>query len=286
MKLFSIIETNRSDNPCYTRQNWLVVLLNLFLSFNLTYGQAPENPPESDIQQIFPISKLNKNYIFSFKEQYEEKSIIVSDGLALNAILFHADSSRGVVFFLHGNTGGLDKWGKLAPVYLSLHFDVFMVDYRGYGKSDGSIKNERQLYNDMRATYDSVKSIYSEKKIYILGYSIGTGLATMLASENHPKGLILEAPYYSLSDAIHYLYPTIDTTEMPFQFNTYQFLPKVTCPVIIFHGDVDKTFYYGSSLKLRQFFKPGDKLITLKGADHSDMEVNKEYLKELKGILN
>jgi pimeloyl-ACP methyl ester carboxylesterase len=139
MKLFSIIETNRSDNPCYTRQNWLVVLLNLFLSFNLTYGQAPENPPESDIQQIFPISKLNKNYIFSFKEQYEEKSIIVSDGLALNAILFHADSSRGVVFFLHGNTGGLDKWGKLAPVYLSLHFDVFMVDYRGYGKSEGSI---------------------------------------------------------------------------------------------------------------------------------------------------
>jgi pimeloyl-ACP methyl ester carboxylesterase len=263
-----------------------VFLFSLFISSKLTYGQAPENPPASDIQQIFPVSNLNKRYIFSFKGQYEEKFIHVSDDVALNAILFHADSSRGVVFFLHGNTGALNKWGKLAPIYLALHFDVFMVDYRGYGKSDGSIKNERQLYSDMRITYDSVKSIYPEKNIYILGYSIGTGLAAMLASENHPKGLILEAPYYSLSDAVHYLYPTVDTAEMPFQFNTYQFLPKVTCPVVIFHGDADKTFYYGSSLKLSQFFKPGDKLITLKGADHSDMEVNKEYLKALKSILN
>lgn len=262
------------------------LLFNLFISFKLTYGQAPENPPASDIQQIFPASKLNKHYTFRFKEKYEEKFITVSDGVTLNAILFHADSSRGVVFYLHGNTGGLDKWGKLAPVYLALHFDVFMVDYRGYGKSDGSIKNERQLYGDMQVTYDSVKSIYPEKNIYILGYSIGTGLATMLASNNHPKGLILEAPYYSLSDAIHYLYPAVDTTEMPFQFNTYQYLPRVTCPVVIFHGDADKTFYYGSSLKLSQFFKPGDKLITLKGADHADMEENKEYLNALKSILN
>jgi pimeloyl-ACP methyl ester carboxylesterase len=263
-----------------------VLLFNLFISFKLTYGQAPENPPASDIQQIFPASKLNKNYTFKFKEKYEEKLIPVSNGVALDAILFRADSSRGVVFYLHGNTGGLDKWGKLAHVYLDLHYDVFMVDYRGYGKSGGSIKNERQLFMDMQATYDSVKSIYPENSIFILGYSIGTGPATKLASDNHPKGLILEAPYYSLSDAIHYLYPAVDTAEMPLQFNTYLYLPKVACPVVIIHGDADKTFYYGSSLKLSRFFKPGDKLITLKGAGHADMEENKEYLKAIKSILD
>jgi len=263
----------------------LLILFESFISFSNACGQAPENPPESDIQQIFPASRLSRNYIFGFKEKFEEKTIPVSGSVALSAILFHAESSRGVVFYLHGNTGGLDQWGKLAPVYLALHYDVFMVDYRGYGKSDGSIKNEKQLYNDMMVTYDSVKSNYPEKYIYILGYSIGTGPATMLASVNHPKGLILEAPYYSLSDAIHYLYPSIDTTDMPFQFNTYQYLPQVTCPVTIFHGDADKTFYYGSSLKLSRFFKPGDQLITLKGADHSDMEENQEYLKALKTVL-
>jgi uncharacterized protein len=264
----------------------VLLLFILFISFKITYGQAPENPPASDIQQIFPASKLNKDYTFRFKEKYEEKFIPVSDGVTLNAILFHADSSRGVVFYLHGNTGGLDKWGKLAHVYLDLHFDVFMVDYRGYGKSGGSIKNERQLYDDMEITYDTLKSNYSENSIYIIGYSIGTGPATKLASDNHPKGLILEAPYYSLSDAVHYLYPSVDTAQMPFQFNTYQYLPMVACPVVIFHGDADKTFYYGSSLKLSQFFKPGDKLITLKGADHADMEENKEYLQVLKSILH
>ena len=160
-----------------------------------------------------------------------------------------------------------------------------MVDYRGYGKSEGSIKNEKQLYSDVQVAYDSLKAGYPENKIVVLGYSIGTGPATMLAATNHPGKLILQAPYYSLSDAIHFLYPAVDTTQVPFQFNTYEYLPKVVCPIVIFHGNVDKTFYNGSSQKLKQLFKPGDELITLKGADHADMEKNREYLVALKTLL-
>jgi hypothetical protein len=97
--------------------------------------------------------------------------------------------------------------------------------------------------------------------------------------------LILQAPYYSLADAIHHLAPSLDTTGLPFVFNTYQFLPNVTCPIIIFHGDADKEFYYGSSQKLKVFFKPSDELVTLPGAGHTKMEDNKEYLGSLKRVL-
>jgi len=254
--------------------------------YNLTvYAQAPDNPAQSDVQQIFPASRIKKTYTYNFKTKFEEKIIRMTDGILLDALLFHADSSKGVIFYLHGNTGGLDKWSKISSVYTSLNYDIFMVDYRGYGKSDGSIKNEKQLYNDVQLAYNSVKALYPENKIIIAGYSIGTGPAAMLAATNHPSRLILQAPYYSLSDAIHFLYPSVDTTQMPFQFNTYQYFPKIICPIAIFHGDADKTFYYGSSLKLKEFFKPGDELITLKGADHAEIEKNKDFLVSLKRVL-
>jgi len=63
-------------------------------------------------------------------------------------------------------------------------------------------------------------------------------------------------------------------------------LQQTTVPVIIFHGDQDKMFYYGSSEKLKALFKPGDELITLKGAGHAFMNQNPVYLDSLKSILH
>lgn len=262
----------------------LSFIIFIFMS-QLAQAQAPENPAADDIRQIFPASAFSKNYIYHFKGRYEEITIPVKDYTHLHAILFHADKPKGVIFYLHGNTGALDKWGKMASAYTVLGYDIFMLDYRGYGKSEGNIKNEKQLYSDIQTVYDSVKSIYPETNIIILGYSIGTGLATELAAANHPRKLILQAPYYSLPDAVHFLFPSADTTNLPFQFNTYRYLPAVACPVVIFHGNADKTFYYGSSLKLKQLFKPGDELITLHGAGHADMEKNPDYLKTIKHVL-
>lgn len=204
----------------------------------------------------------------------------------LSGVLFPSDSSKGVILYLHGNTDGLNKWGMMSKTYTSLHYDLFMVDYRGYGKSGGFIKNEEQLYSDVQTAYNYVKSIYPENKIIVLGYSIGTGPAAFLAANNHPKELILQAPYYSLADAVHHLRASLDTTDLPFRFNTYQFLKQTTVRVVIFHGDQDKMFYYGSSEKLEAFFKPGDELITLKGAGHPFMDRNPVYLDSLKRILH
>jgi hypothetical protein len=77
----------------------------------------------------------------------------------------------------------------------------------------------------------------------------------------------------------------MDTTDMAFHFNIYQFLQKTTSPIVIFHGDADEMFYYGSSLKLKAFFKPGDELITLKGAGHGFMDQNPVYLANLKRVV-
>jgi uncharacterized protein len=249
------------------------------------YAQTSTTPTQKQVKYFFPGAKIDQDFKFTFPVRFTEVAITAKDGVKLNGVLFKADSTKGVILYLHGNTGGIDKWGSMSKTYTALHYDLFLFDYRGYGKSEGFIKNETELYDDVQAAYNYLKAIYGEERIIVLGYSIGTGPAAYVAAYNHPKKLILQAPYYSLPDAMNHLRPSFDTAKIAFHFNTWQFVKKTTVPIVIFHGDQDKMFYYGSSEKLSAFFKPGDKLITLKGAGHPFMDQNPVYLDSLKTIL-
>src|SRR5687767_1545632 len=74
---------------------------------------------------IFFPTKLNKDFKFFFDQPFEELSIKASDGKLLNGLLFPSDSSKGLVFYLHGNAGALDSWGEVAKTYTALSNDVF-----------------------------------------------------------------------------------------------------------------------------------------------------------------
>jgi alpha-beta hydrolase superfamily lysophospholipase len=263
-----------------------VLILMVFSTIVAAQSQKDDKQKKRLQKQIFPGATLSLDYNFDFPYPFQEHFIAAKDGKRLNALLFEADSAKGVILYLHGNNGALDKWGKIAETYMRMHYDLFILDYRGYGKSEGKIESEEQLYSDVQQVYDTLKTQYPEDHIVVIGYSMGTGPAAMLAAQNHPQKLILDAPYYSLADAVHHLTPKIDTAVLPFKFNTYQFLQKTTAPVVIFHGDADKVFYYGSSEKLKAYFKPGDQLITLEGWSHFDFEANKYYVEKLENCLS
>ncbi|HSN48782.1 MAG TPA: alpha/beta fold hydrolase, partial [Flavobacterium sp.] len=146
---------------------------------------------------IFFPQKLEKTYQFSFDQNFEEIYIKTKDNKSLNGLLFKADSARGLIFYLHGNAGSLSSWGEVAKTYTTLNYDVFMLDYRGYGKSEGSINGQTQFFQDIQTAYDQLKTKYPEETIIVVGYSIGTGIAAKVASANNPSLLILQAPYYS-----------------------------------------------------------------------------------------
>jgi uncharacterized protein len=119
-----------------------------------------------------------------------------------------------------------------------------------------------------------------------LGYSIGTGFASKLASNNHPRLLILHAPYYNLTDLMRHKYPIVPTFILKYQLKTNEYLKNCKMPVIIFHGDKDKGIYYGSSLKLKKEFKPQDTLITLHGQGHNGIIANETYQRLIPTILS
>ncbi|MEP6751086.1 MAG: alpha/beta fold hydrolase [Bacteroidota bacterium] len=235
---------------------------------------------------IFFPQKLSLNYTFHFDQKFEELFFKTEDNISLHGILFKADSSKGLIVYLHGNAGSLQSWGQIAKTYTDLQYDLFMLDYRGYGKSEGSISNEKQFYNDVQLVYDNLKRKYDEDKIVVLGYSIGTGAATKLASINHPRLLILQAPYFSLTDMMNHTFHIIPAFILQYKFETNAFLPACKMPVVIFHGNNDEVIYYGFSLKLKKLFKSSDSLITLEGQGHNGMSGNPDYLAALPNVLN
>lgn len=232
-------------------------------------------------KMIFFPEKLPESHNFAFPGQFEERWFQVDEKVKLHGLHFRSDSSKGLIFYLHGNAGSLDSWGGIAPVYTNLGWDLFVLDYRGFGKSQGRIQSEKQFHQDIQTTYDQLKTEYPEKKIVVIGYSIGSGPAARLAAHNQPAYLILQAPYYSLVDLTKNIYPIVPGGLLKYKFPTHQFLEEVKAPVTLFHGYEDEVIYFGSSMKLKRHLKPSDELITLQRQGHNGMNEDPAYRKAI-----
>ncbi|MBF4486397.1 alpha/beta fold hydrolase [Flavobacterium sp. CSZ] len=239
----------------------------------------------NQVDMVFQSSKLPKDYQFDYQHKFEELNITSFDGAKLNGLLFKAENSKGLVFYLHGNAGTLETWGKIAKIYTNLGYDIFILDYRSFGKSEGEIENEEQLNQDISIAYKSLSKKYPEDKIIIAGYSIGSGLATILASQNKPKALILQSPYYSFTELSSNRVRFFPDFLKKFSLETFGYLPKVKAPIYIFHGMKDQLISYQNSVRLSQLLKSNGHFYPLKNQEHIGMNENNDFQNQLKIIL-
>lgn len=236
---------------------------------------------------FFNPKHLEKNYVFEFAEPFEELNIQVEDHVFLNAVLFKAKASKGIVLYFHGNAGAIHDWGKRAHLFLDNNYDVLFVDYRGYGKSDGAYNNSDQLFNDAQKVYDFTKTHYEEDHIIVLGFSLGTGMASYVAAKNNPKLLILNAPYYSWKTLIaDEIAPPVPTFLIKYDIPTYQFVNSVKCPIHIFYGTRDLLINPETNSKKLQAINPNNiTLHPITDAGHNGMHITKQYYDLLKKVL-
>jgi uncharacterized protein len=235
---------------------------------------------------IFRSIRLNKDYKFEYHQKFEEINILTADGKKLNGLLFHAEKSKGLIFYLHGNAGNLAFWGNIAPKYTDLGYDIFILDYRGFGKSEGKIESEAQFYNDISLVYKQLLNSYKENKIIITGYSIGTGPATYLAATNNPKALILQAPYFNFLEFSSGKVPFFPDFLKKFKFETNVFITKIKAPIYIFHGNQDQLISYKNSVRLSKLLKPTDHFYLLENQSHIGMNENQDFLNQLANLLD
>ena len=235
---------------------------------------------------IFHPLKINKETKYTYSDSFKEINLKTPDNITINNLYFETENPKGVVYFLHGNAGNLSTWGNIAPFYLDLGYNVFITDYRGFGKSEGNISDQNQLFSDAQLGYDFLKKEFKEDQIIIVGYSIGTGIASYLASTNNPQKLILQAPYINLKYEMKSRFPFLPTFILKYPFENNLNLSKVKSPIFIFHGDKDYVISHENSLKLQSLLKEKDSVFILKNQNHVSINENAEYQKNLIKILS
>lgn len=234
---------------------------------------------------FFP-TVLEQDYQYKFSQPFEELFLKTDEEAVINAIHFKVKNPKGVILYFHGNAGDLSRWGFVAEYFVEKQYDVLIMDYRTYGKSTGKL-SEQALYTDAEFFYNYLKERYNEDEITLFGRSLGTGIAAYLASKNKPKQLILETPYYSITDVAKSRFPIFPVEKLlKYRLPTFQYIQKVSCPITMFHGTEDVVVPYKSAKKL---FKSAPKalttFVTIDGGNHGDLSNYELYHRKIREVL-
>lgn len=229
---------------------------------------------------------LPSDFRYSYSFPFEELVLETEDGGVINAIYFTVPSSRGVVYYLKGNSRSIKGWGKFAKDFLSNGYDFVMFDYRGFGKSRGK-RNQNKLYADAQLMYNWILERYDEDEIIVYGRSLGSGIAAKVAATNKPSKLILDSPYYSFyHNTRRFLFWMPLRLILRYDIRTDKFLEEVKCPVFIIHGSSDKLFPISQSKRLSEANADKVELIPIEGGGHNNLPNYPEFFESLYDILD
>lgn len=184
--------------------------------------------------------------------QYQDVSLTTADGKQLHGwYIPHPDSNRVLLFF-HGNAGNISHRGESVRIFHRLGLNVFIIDYRGYGKSQGK-PGESGLYKDADAAwhYLTQERNIDKANIIIFGRSLGGAVATNLATEVQPAALILESTFSSVDEFGKLLFPILSRVLISrYHFNTLDKIKNINVPLLVLHSPEDELtpFFMGKDV--------------------------------------
>jgi pimeloyl-ACP methyl ester carboxylesterase len=227
------------------------------------------------------------NYNYRFDFPFREVNIAYRSNTNINIIQFQPPGvkPKGVILYFHGNRMNISRYRRFVPYFTRSGYEVWMIDYPGYGKSTGKF-SEKMVYEWSLIMYNLALKNYSPSNIVIYGKSLGTGVASHLASIRHCRDLVLESPYYSIPDVFRNYIPIYPLDLMiRHRFPTFQYLPRVEDPIVIFHGTADRVIPFSHAERLKKLLKPTDKLITLEGGTHRNLYSFDEVPRTMDSLL-
>lgn len=237
---------------------------------------------------IFQSVTLEHNYSFSFNFNFEEHFIPVGDQRTdtLNAIWFRpVGESKGLIIYFHGNRGNLQRWGQYAPNLTRHGYDVLMIDYRGYGKSTGK-PGEQAFYRDASEVYQWARGRHPEGKLILYGRSLGSAVASHLATEVSCDLLILETPFDELRGVMDpYFESGARLLPLRYQFSNYENLRAVQSRVIILHGTDDRVVPLSSALRLKPLLQSPEDFVIIPKGGHRNLGSFPEYQQAIEKFL-
>lgn len=172
---------------------------------------------------------------------YEDVFLTTPDGTRLHGWYLPREGSQQTLLFMHGNGGNISHRGESLAIFHRLGFNVFIFDYRGYGRSEG-VPGERGVYEDAATAWQYLveQRGFTRDDIVLFGRSLGATIAAKLAAGVEPAGLILESSFSSARDMAQSVLPLLSRViVMRFRFDTAAYVRRVTCPVLVAHSPDD-----------------------------------------------
>jgi len=215
-----------------------------------------------------------------------EVEIPIDEDLSMNCLYMkESNPSKGVVIYFHGNKGNARRAIRQTRPIQDQGYDVFIPDYRGYGKTEGQLWSDKQLLADADKAYQYLKTKYAEKDIYVMGYSLGTGMASYVSSKNNPAHLFLVAPFTSLTAIKDKFAWFIPDFLLRYQLPVKKFLKDVNAAVTVVHGTNDNVVDYSFSEDLKRMYPKKINLITSKGQSHRGIIFDGKLVREIEKVL-
>lgn len=233
-----------------------------------------------------PVS-LSPDHRYDFGIPHRERNIRFSESDNINIIEFPAPvrERRGLVLYYHGNRRNISWYARHVGGFHRNGYDVWMIDYPGYGKSTGRLEVDK-LFAYALQMYKLARTQTSPDSMVIYGRSMGTGIAAWLASREPAHRLILETPYYSLASLVASYLPIYPWEQMiRYRIRTHEYLPDVKAPVTVFQGTDDWTVPMRNASRLKTFLKPGDEFVAIEGGSHNDLESFPAFRRKMDSVL-
>ena len=234
---------------------------------------------------IFKPEKLKQDFQFKYNIPFREYFFDIEPGVRINGLHFHRENPKGLILYFHGNTRSIKGWAKYARDFYRYDYDVVLVDYRGFGKSTGK-RSEKEMLSDMQFVYKNLSDQYTEHHMIVYGRSLGSGFATKIASENKPRYLILDSPYYNFTRAVERFLPILPVRfVLRYHLRTDKWIRHVNCHAYIIHGTKDRLIPIRHSEALQKLSPGKITLIRIHGGGHNNLPSFDEYHNFIRDIL-
>lgn len=212
---------------------------------------------------FFP-QKINRNQPPPNDDRFEEIFFESLDGKRLQALHFNHPQSEQIVVFFHGNAGHLYHRISHALELYERGISVFLLSYRGYGKSEGR-PSEQGVYKDAQATLNYVRDVlgFEEHQTFILGRSLGSAVAIEVAQDKNLAGLILVTPLSSGRDIARYRHLGWAVGMIGHPFDSIIKVEKLHMPALFIHGDADWVIPLEQGQRLFETYASTNKIFKL-----------------------
>lgn len=220
----------------------------------------------------------------------DEVRLTTVDGVRLHGWWLRGRGERVLVWY-HGNAGNIShRLDNAKRLIDRLGLDILLVDYRGYGLSEGR-PEEAGLYRDGLAMYDeAARRGFPPDRIVLFGRSLGAAVAVEVGLHRRSAAVILETPFRSVPAMAREHYPFIPAALIRSRYDIEAKVANLSVPVLILHGDRDEIVPLAHARRIFDLARPPKRFYLIRGASHNDTYLvgGEEYFRAwgefLKGI--